>query len=70
MGTCNCGRSPPVISPQEKLEQQLPKKQTQKQKPVVIQRQYNIDSSNNYLLYALVIGVIAIIYLLLNRKCE
>ena len=70
MGTCNCGKNPPVISPQEKIEQQLPKKQTEKQKPVVIQRQYNIDSSNNYLLYALVIGVIAIIYLLLNRKCE
>ena len=68
MGTCNCGRNPPVISPQEKLEQQLPKKQIQK--PIVIQRQYNIESSNNYLLYALIIGVIAIIYLLLNQKCE
>jgi hypothetical protein len=66
MGTCNCGRNPPVISPQEKLEQQLPAKP----KPVVIQRQYNIESSNNYLLYALIIGVIAIIFLLLNRKCE
>ena len=72
MGKCNCGAKPVVIKPKEKvhkIETNHINENNENKEKEIVQKTIINQRPNNFLLYLLLAGILAIIIILINRKC-